>query len=65
MNTTTAVNVRPMEANGYEKEATPNIDGRLEALLTRLDRLAASVEKSGVTIYQRRLNTADIANPGK
>jgi hypothetical protein len=61
MNTT--VDARPKAENGVEKEAL--LDNRLEALLSRMDRLAASVEKSGVTIYQRRLNTSDIANPGK
>ncbi len=61
MNTT--VNARPKAENGVENETL--LDNRLEALLSRMDRLAASVEKSGVTIYQRRLNTSDIANPGK
>lgn len=61
--TTTGVTVRNLDGNGYDKESL--LDRRLEALLSRMDRLAASVEKSGVTIYQRRLNTADIANPGE
>ena len=61
--TTTAVEVRPLHGNGFEKES--GLDDRLDALLSRMDRLAASVEKSGVTIYQSRLNTADIANPGE
>jgi hypothetical protein len=52
-----------MDENGLKDPSA--LDGRLEALLSRMDRLAASVEKSGVTIYQRRLNTSDIANPGE
>lgn len=32
------------------------LERRLEALLERMDRLSIAVEKSGVTIYQRRLN---------
>ncbi|KAL4535552.1 hypothetical protein Ndes2437A_g06262 [Nannochloris sp. 'desiccata'] len=57
----TTVNVRPVHENGLKDPSA--LDGRLDALLSRMDRLATSVEKSGVTIYQRRLNTSDIANP--
>ena len=60
----TTLNVHSLDTgNGYDKENL--LDHRLEALLLRMDRIAASVEKSGVTVYQRRLNTADIANPGE
>jgi len=60
------VNVRPMHENGLGDPKDPSaFDRRLDALLSRMDRLAASAEKSGVTIYQRRLNTSDIANPGE
>lgn len=62
-NTMTTVNVRPVHENGLKDPSA--LDGRLDALLSRMDRLATSVEKSGVTIYQRRLNTSDIANPGE
>ena len=40
-------------------------DAKMDALIARLDRIAAVAEKSSASIYGRRLNTVDFANPGE
>lgn len=40
-------------------------EDRFDALLERLDKLAAHVEKSSTTIYQRRFIAFDLGNPGE
>lgn len=40
-------------------------DPRLDALIERMDRIANCVERSSVSIYQRRMITYDIGNPGE